>query len=67
MPILMQDNMSAVVVLLDSAPKQGSGFEAPETIPDPNVVYSKENDPVERESQVLGATFFGAMNHLLVR
>ena len=69
--VIVQDNMSAVVVLLDSAPKHEPGFEAPETIPDPNVVYSKESEPAESAPQVPeganASTFFDALQAILVR
>jgi hypothetical protein len=67
----LQDNMSAIVVLLDSAPKAEAGFQAPETVPDPHELYpakaaahDEESDPPHEEANV--RNLFGALQAMLV-
>eukprot|EP00045_Choanoeca_perplexa_P001520 m.20082 g.20082 ORF g.20082 m.20082 type:complete len:351 (-) comp10998_c0_seq1:101-1153(-) len=63
-----KDNMSAIVVLLDSAPKAESGFEAPETIPNPSEVYAPTSE--EQSGQPSSgdeASFFGALQAIMTR
>jgi hypothetical protein len=65
---LLQDNMSAIVVLFENAPQKVEGFTAPETVQDASKVYPSDGDDGEGQAGPPrgGTQFLAGLQALLV-